>query len=113
MVYLKTDEEIELMRESNLLVGKTLAELARAVKPGVSTLELDKIAETYIRDHKGVPGFLNYQGFPNTLCTSVNEQVVHGIPNKKPLQEGDIVSVDCGDRKSTRLNSSHVRISYA
>ncbi len=96
MVYLKTDEEIELMRESNLLVGKTLAELARAVKPGVSTLELDKIAETYIRDHKGVPGFLNYQGFPNTLCTSVNEQVVHGIPNKKPLQEGDIVSVDCG-----------------
>lgn len=96
MVYLKTDEEIELMRESNLLVGKTLAEVARAVKPGVSTLELDKIAETFIRDHKGIPGFLDYQGFPNTLCTSVNEQVVHGIPNKKPLQEGDIVSVDCG-----------------
>lgn len=96
MVYLKTDEEIELMRESNLLVGKTLAEVARAVKPGVSTLELDKIAETFIRDHKGIPGFLDYQGFPNTLCTSVNEQVVHGIPNKKPLKEGDIVSVDCG-----------------
>lgn len=96
MIYLKTDEEIELLRESNLLVARTLGEVARAVKPGVTTLELDKIAETFIRDHKGVPGFLNYQGFPNTLCTSVNEHVVHGIPNKAPLMEGDIVSVDCG-----------------
>jgi len=96
MIYFKTDEEIELMRESNLLVAKTLGELAGLIKPGVSTLELDKVAETFIRDHKGIPGFLNYHGFPNTLCTSVNEQVVHGIPNSEALKEGDIVSVDCG-----------------
>ncbi|WP_289053630.1 type I methionyl aminopeptidase [Carboxylicivirga marina] len=96
MIYLKTDEEIELMRISNQLVAKTLGEVAKAIKPGVSTLELDKIAETFIRDNGGTPGFLNYQGFPNTLCTSVNEQVVHGIPNDNPLNEGDIVSVDCG-----------------
>ncbi|NPA35633.1 MAG: type I methionyl aminopeptidase [Chlorobi bacterium] len=96
MIYLKTDEEIELMRESNLLVARTLAEVARHIKPGVSTLELDKVAEKFIRDNNGVPGFLGYHGFPNTLCTSVNEQVVHGIPNKKPLKEGDVVSVDCG-----------------
>ncbi|TRX65745.1 type I methionyl aminopeptidase [Carboxylicivirga sp. M1479] len=96
MIYLKTDEEIELMRISNQLVAKTLGEVAKAIKPGVSTLELDKIAETFIRDNGGTPAFLNYQGFPNTLCTSVNEHVVHGIPSDKPLQEGDIVSVDCG-----------------
>lgn len=96
MIYLKTDEEVELMRESNLLVARTLGEVAKHIKPGVSTLELDKIAETFIRDNKGVPGFLNYHGFPNTLCTSVNEQVVHGIPNKNPLKDGDILSVDCG-----------------
>jgi len=96
MIYLKTDEEIELMRISNQLVAKTLGEVAKAIKPGVSTLELDKIAETFIRDNGGTPAFLNYQGFPNTLCTSVNEQVVHGIPNDQPLKEGDIVSVDCG-----------------
>ncbi|MCT4590733.1 MAG: type I methionyl aminopeptidase [Carboxylicivirga sp.] len=96
MIYLKTDEEIELMRISNQLVAKTLGEVAKAVKPGVSTLELDKIAEAFIRDNGGTPAFLNYQGFPNTLCTSVNEQVVHGIPNNTPLKEGDVVSVDCG-----------------
>jgi len=96
MIFLKTDEEIELLRESNMLVARTLAEVAKLIRPGVSTLELDKVAETFIRDHKAVPGFLGYHGFPNTLCTSVNEQVVHGIPNKKPLKEGDIVSVDCG-----------------
>lgn len=96
MIYLKTDEEIELMRLSNMLVAQAHGEVAKAIKPGVSTLELDKIAETFIRDNGGTPAFLNYQGFPNTLCTSVNEQVVHGIPNKKPLKEGDIVSVDCG-----------------
>ena len=96
MIYLKTDEGIELMRLSNLLVARTLGEVAKHIKPGVTTLELDKIAETYIRDNKGIPGFLNYHGFPNTLCTSVNEQVVHGIPNKKPLNEGEVVSVDCG-----------------
>jgi len=96
MIYLKTDEEIELLRESNMLVAKALGEIAKAIKPGVTTLALDKIAEEFIRDNGGVPGFLKYQGYPNTLCTSVNEQVVHGIPNKLPLAEGDIVSVDCG-----------------
>jgi len=96
MIFLKTDEEIELLRESNMLVARTLGELAKAVKPGVTTLELDKIAEEYIRDNGGIPGFLDYQGYPNTLCTSVNEQVVHGIPNTKPLENGDVVSVDCG-----------------
>ncbi len=96
MIFLKTKEEIELLRESNMLVGKTHGEVAKWVKPGVSTLKLDKIAEEFIRDHGGVPAFLNYQGFPNSLCTSVNDQVVHGIPNDKPLKDGDIVSVDCG-----------------
>ncbi len=100
MIYLKTDEEIEMMRESNLMVAKTLAEIAKVIKPGVSTLELDKIAETFIRDNGGSPAFLNYQGFPNSLCTSVNEQVVHGIPNNTPLKEGDVVSVDCGVLKN-------------
>jgi methionyl aminopeptidase len=95
-IYYKTEEEIDLIRESSLLVGKTLAEVARAIKPGVSTLQLDKIAEICIRDHGAEPGFLGYNGFPNSLCTSVNAQVVHGIPNDIPLQEGDIVSVDCG-----------------
>lgn len=96
MVYLKTEEEIELIRESSLLVGKTLAEVAKLVEPGVTPLELDQVAETFIKDHGGVPGFKGYNGFPNTLCTSVNKQVVHGIPSNKPLQNGDIISVDCG-----------------
>ncbi|MDF1572306.1 MAG: type I methionyl aminopeptidase [Bacteroidales bacterium] len=97
MIYLKTAEEIELMRESNLLVSKTLAEVGKHVRPGVSTAALDEIAEAFIRDHDAVPGFKGYQGFPATLCTSVNSQVVHGIPSKEViLREGDIVSVDCG-----------------
>ncbi len=97
MIYLKTEEEIELMRISNQMVGKTLAEVGRVIKPGISTFELDKIAEEYIRDNGGVPGFLGYEGFPGSLCTSINENVVHGIPSKKDiLKEGDIVSVDCG-----------------
>ena len=100
MIYLKTDEEIELMRESNQMVAKTLGEIAKVIKPGISTLELDKIAESFIRDNGGTPAFLNYQGFPNSLCTSVNEQVVHGIPNTTPLKEGDVVSVDCGVLKN-------------
>ncbi len=96
MVFYKTEEEIELIRESSLLVGKTLAEVAKLIKPGITTLDLDKVAEEFIRDHGAVPGFKGYGGFPYTLCTSVNEAVVHGMPNDKPLQDGDIVSVDCG-----------------
>ncbi len=97
MIYLKTDEEIELMRIANRLVGKTLGEIAKHIQPGVNTLQLDKIAETFIRDHGAIPTFLGYGGFPNSLCVSVNEKVVHGIPSDKEiLKEGDIVSVDCG-----------------
>lgn len=96
MIYLKTDEEIELMRVSNLLVGKTLGELSKWIAPGITTLKLDKIAEEFIRDNGGVPGFLGYAGYPNTLCVSVNETIVHGIPSSATLREGDIVSIDCG-----------------
>jgi len=97
MILIKTADEIELMRESNKLVSKTLAELAKHIKPGVSTGRLDQIAEAFIRDHGAVPGFLGYQGYPKTLCTSVNSEVVHGIPSEKViLQEGDQLSVDCG-----------------
>ncbi|MBN2666554.1 MAG: type I methionyl aminopeptidase [Bacteroidales bacterium] len=96
MLYLKNDEEIVLLRESNLLVSRTLAEVASFIKPGVTTLYLDKIAEEYIRDNGGIPGFKGYGGFPATLCTSVNEEVVHGIPSSYILREGDIISVDCG-----------------
>ena len=100
MIYLKTDEEIELMRESNRLVGQTLGELSKHIKPGVTTLQLDKIADEFIRDHGAIPSFLGYGGFPNSICTSVNEHVVHGIPNKTPLQEGDVISIDCGTSKN-------------
>ena len=100
MIYLKTDEEIELLRESNLLVGMTLGELAKWIDPGITTLKLDKIAEEFIRDHGAVPGFLGYGGFPNTLCVSVNEQIVHGIPSNYELKDGDIVSIDCGTVKN-------------
>ena len=96
MIYLKTQEEVELLRENNLLVSATLAEVGKHIKPGVTTLELDRIAEEFIRSHGAVPGFLGYGGFPNTLCVSVNENVVHGIPSSYALREGDIVSVDCG-----------------
>ncbi len=101
MILIKTADEIELLRESNQLVSKTLAELAKYIKPGVSTERLDQIAEAFIRDHGAVPGFLGYQGYPKTLCTSVNSEVVHGIPsNKVILKEGDQLSVDCGVVKS-------------
>ena len=99
-VVLKNREEIELMRESALIVSKTLGMLAGEVKPGVSSLELDAKAEEFIRDHGAVPGFLGLYDFPNTLCMSPNAQVVHGIPNKDPLQEGDIISIDCGALKN-------------
>jgi methionyl aminopeptidase len=96
MVKYKTREEIELMRLSALLVSKTLGEVAKEVKPGVTPLFLDKIAEEYIRDSGGIPGFLGLYDFPNTLCMSLNEQVVHGIPTSRPLKNGDIISIDCG-----------------
>ncbi|NKI27410.1 type I methionyl aminopeptidase [Arenibacter sp. 6A1] len=100
MVKIKTLEEIELMRESALIVSKTLGMLASEVKPGVTTLHLDKLAEEYIRDHGGVPAFLGLYDFPNSLCMSPNAQVVHGIPNNTPLQDGDIISIDCGVLKN-------------
>ncbi len=101
MIYLKTEDEINLLRNANQLVGQTLTEVAKIVKPGVTTRELDTLAEQFIRDHGAVPtfkGFPNPYGspFPASLCTSVNGVVVHGIPNDEPLKEGDIVSVDCG-----------------
>lgn len=99
MIYLKTDEEIELMRAANQLVGRTLAEVAKIIAPGVSTKTLDKRAEEFICDHGATPAFLGYQGFPGSMCISVNDQVVHGIPSHKTiLQEGDIVTLDCGTK---------------
>jgi len=92
----KSVEEIELIRESSLLVAKTLGEIAKVIGPGVKTIELDKLAETFIRDNGGIPAFLNYSGFPYSLCISLNDQVVHGFPGEYVLKEGDLVSVDCG-----------------
>lgn len=100
MISIKTREEIELMRESALIVSKTLGELAKIIKPGITTLQLDKLAEEYIRDHGAEPGFLGLYDFPNTLCVSPNSQVVHGIPNSEILQEGDVLSIDCGALKN-------------
>ena len=100
MISIKTPEEIELMRESALIVSKTLGMLTKEIKPGVTTLYLDKISEAFIRDHGAVPGFLGLYDFPNTLCMSPNAQVVHGIPNDQPLEDGDIISIDCGALKN-------------
>tara|TARA_Y100001968_G_C19335430_1_gene706597 strand:+ start:30 stop:800 length:771 start_codon:yes stop_codon:yes gene_type:complete len=96
MVYLKTHNEIDLMRESSQLVARTHAELAKVIKPGISSLYLDKIAEEFIRDNGGEPGFKGYNGFPSTLCISRDNEVVHGMPSKEELAEGSIVSIDCG-----------------
>ncbi|MDR1763602.1 MAG: type I methionyl aminopeptidase [Dysgonamonadaceae bacterium] len=95
-IYLKTDEEIELMRAANRLVGRTLAEVGKEIAPGVTTIRLDKIAEEFIRDNGAIPLFKGYDGFPASVCISVNENVVHGIPGNYQLRDGDIVSVDCG-----------------
>ena len=96
MVKPKTEEEIALMRENAILVSKTLAEVGKVVAPGVTTLELNRVAETFIRDHGAIPSFLGYEDFPAALCISVNDVVVHGFPSDYVLKEGDIVSVDCG-----------------
>lgn len=96
MIYYKTAEEIEQIRNSSLLVARTLAEVAKNINPGVTSLQLDKIAEEFIKDNGGIPAFKGYGGFPNSLCISPNEQVVHGIPNDQPYVDGDIISVDCG-----------------
>lgn len=107
MIYLKTAEEIELLRESNVLVCKTLAELAKIIKPGITTAYLDQIAEEFIRDNGATPAFKGYGGFPASICTSVNEQVVHGIPSDKVvLKDGDIISVDCGTYKNKFVGDS-------
>ena len=96
MIHYRSEDEIDLIRESSLLVAKTHAEISALIIPGVTTLQLDTIAEEFIRDNGGVPAFKGYGGFPNTLCASLNEQVVHGIPNDNPLNNGDIISMDCG-----------------
>jgi len=98
MIKPKTQEEIEILRENALMVSKTLAEVGRHIEPGVTTKELDAIAERYIRSLGAEPGFLGYEGYPATLCLSVNEVVVHGFPSNNKLKEGDIVSVDCGTK---------------
>ncbi len=105
-LFYKTKEEIELIRESSLLVGKTLAEVAKYIRPGITTLSLDKIAEEFINDNHAIPAFKGYSGFPNTLCISINSHVVHGIPNKYELKDGDIVSVDCGAVKNEYFGDS-------
>ncbi len=107
-VFLKTQEEIELIRRNGILLGKAHAEVAKYVEPGVKTLDLNKIAEEYIQDHGAWPSFKNYNGFPSGLCISVNEKVVHGIPSDYQLREGDIVSIDCG----VLLNGFHSDSAY-
>ena len=109
MVFLKTDEEVELMRKSNQLLGMAYGEVAKAIAPGVTTSELDKIAHDFICDHGGYPSCLGFEGYPASLCTSVNEQVVHGIPSKDVvLKDGDIVSVD----GCVLLNGFHADSAY-
>ncbi len=108
MVYYKTDDEIELIKLSGDLLGRAHAEVAKLVSPGITSLELDKIAEEFIRDNGGIPSFKGYNGFPGTLCVSPNDQVVHGMPNNIVLLDGDILSVDCG----VYLNGFHSDSAY-
>lgn len=109
MVFLKTDEEVELMRQSNQLLGMAYGEVAKAIAPGVTTAELNKIAHEFICDHGGVPSCLGFEGYPAALCTSVNEQVVHGIPSKDVvLKDGDIISID----GCVLLNGFHADSAY-
>ena len=96
MIHYRTDKEIELLRKAALLVGKTLGEVGKHIRPGIRTIDLDKIAEEFIRDNGAIPAFKGYEGFPGSLCISVNDAVVHGIPGNYELRDGDIVSIDCG-----------------
>ncbi|MFA4866893.1 MAG: type I methionyl aminopeptidase [Pedobacter sp.] len=105
-IYYKSKEEVELIRESSLLVSKTLAEVAKVIGPGVTTKQLNDLAETFIRDNGAIPAFLNYNGFPYSLCISPNEQVVHGFPGDYVIQEGDLISVDCGVIKNKFFGDS-------
>jgi len=106
MINQYNDTEVEKIRESSLLVGKTLAELAKHIKPGVKTIELDRLAEQFIRDHGATPEFKGYRGYPATLCISVNDVVIHGIPNVYELNDGDILAIDCGVRKNGFVGDS-------
>jgi methionyl aminopeptidase len=105
-IYYKSPEEVELIRESSLLVSKTLAEVAKIIGPGVTTKQLNTLAETYIKDNGAIPAFLNYNGFPYSLCISPNEQVVHGFPGEYVIKEGDLISVDCGVIKNNFFGDS-------
>jgi methionyl aminopeptidase len=96
MVVYKSEEEIQIIRESAQILGRAHGEVAKRIKPGVTTQELDQVAEEFIKDHGGIPSFKDYHGFPSSLCISVNEVVVHGFPGKYELKEGDVLSVDCG-----------------
>ena len=96
MIIYKTEAEIGLMKQSALLVSKTLTEVAKVLKPGMTTLEIDKLCAEFVRDNKAIPNFLNYRGYPHNICASVNDVVVHGFPNNEPLNDGDIVSIDMG-----------------
>jgi methionyl aminopeptidase len=96
MIIIKTEAEIAMMKENTTLVSKTLTEVAKVLKPGITTMEIDKLCATFVRDHKAIPSFLNYRGYPHNICASVNDVVVHGFPNTAPLKEGDIVAIDMG-----------------
>ncbi len=96
MIFYKSEAEIALMKQSATLVSKTLTEVAKVLKPGMTTLEIDRLCANFVRDHKAIPSFLNYKGYPHNICASVNDVVVHGFPNNIPLKEGDIISIDMG-----------------
>lgn len=97
---IKSEEDIRILRENALIVSRTLAEVAKYIEPGIQTIELDRIAEDFLVEEGAIPGFKGYNGFPNTLCISINDEIVHGIPGERVLKNGDIVSIDCGSIKN-------------
>lgn len=97
---IKSEEDIKILRENALIVSRTLAEVAKYIEPGIQTIELDRIAEDFLAEEGAIPGFKGYNGFPNTLCISINDEIVHGIPGERVLKNGDIVSIDCGSIKN-------------